>query len=48
MVKKKRRYIGFELYMMMERDFKKAIEEGGFKAISEFTEKWGGVVWIEQ
>jgi hypothetical protein len=47
MEKKKRKYTGYELYMMMERDFKKAMESQDIKEISEFTNKWGGVVWVE-
>jgi len=45
MVKKKRKFIGYELYMQMEKDFEKA--KGDLKAISEFTKKWGGVTWVE-
>ena len=44
---KKRRYTGYELYMMMEKDFEEAMKSQSLKKISEFTNKWGGVVWVE-
>lgn len=47
MVKKKRRYCGLEMFLLMEKDFKKAMEGyGDIKSINEFVKKWGGA-WIE-
>lgn len=42
MVRKKNRYCGIELFMVMEIDWKKAQQEGTIKAIDDWIKNWGG------